>query len=310
MTLTTFTTSRCARCLSIFNQTIASTSLVVCQRLCNDTRFYDSTCSGLFWFRHNQSCKLTSYTGHGEINNCSATNALDHVMYFKRIRYVHTRPIYCTFDDDIDIGACPLIESDNYIYKWDKSTAKSIAGHHGDVTTGLGGGKVLWLNTTGALGNYGTVGEITTPLLNTTGKCLMLFHFVSRDELHFLLHVVEENHRVVLSKDLTSHIATDEHRYTWWPYFFTLPSGLHWIKLTAQGDRPSYYMYTRFNFIDDLSIRPCEDYKRECLLSSQGLEYMDKLVKCIMTHNAQSGATSKLIKMTTILMLPVVSCSC
>jgi hypothetical protein len=48
-----------------------------------------------------------------------------------------------------------------------------------DVTTGLGGGKVLWLNTTGASDRNGTVGEITTPLLNTTGKCLMLFHYVS-----------------------------------------------------------------------------------------------------------------------------------
>jgi hypothetical protein len=63
--------------------------------------------------------------GQCEMNNCSVTNALDHVMYFRRIR-LHTRPIYCTFDDDIDIGACPLIESNNYIYKWEKPTAKSI----------------------------------------------------------------------------------------------------------------------------------------------------------------------------------------
>jgi hypothetical protein len=137
--------------VSIFNQTIVSTSLAVCQRLCSDTSFYDLKCSGLFWFRLNQSCTLTSYTGNGEINNCSATNALDHVMYFRRIRYVHTRPIYCTFDDDIDTGACPLIESDNYIHKWERPTAKSINIYSKlDVTTYLDGGKVLWLNTTGA----------------------------------------------------------------------------------------------------------------------------------------------------------------
>jgi hypothetical protein len=33
----------------------------------------------------------------------------------------------------------------------------------------------------------------------------------------------------------------------------------------------------RMNLIDDLSIRPCEDYKRECLLSSTGLEYMGQV---------------------------------
>jgi hypothetical protein len=108
-----------------------------------------------------------------------------------------------------------------------------------DVTTGLGGGKVLWLNTTGASNSNETVGEISTPLLNTTGKCLMLFHYVSHDDLLFLLQVVEENLTVVFSKDLTSPIATSEHRYTWWPYFFTLPSGLHWIKLTVQANRLS-----------------------------------------------------------------------
>jgi hypothetical protein len=31
------------------------------------------------------------------------------------------------------------------------------------------------------------------------------------------------------------------------------------------------------NLIDDLSIRPCKDYKRECLLSSKGLEYMGQV---------------------------------
>jgi hypothetical protein len=261
---------------SIFSETIASTSLAVCQRLCNDMRFYDSTCSGLFWFRHNQSCTLTSYTGNDEINNCFVTNELDHVMYFRRIRYVHTRPIYCTFDDDIDIGACPLIESNNYIYKWENPTANSmyrvVYDVRHDVTTGLGGGKVLCLNTTGAFNSSETVGAITTPLLNTTGKCLMLFHYVSHGDLLFLLQVVDENLTVVLSKDLTSFIVTSyEHRFTWWPYFFTLPSGLHWIKLTVQADK--LYGLSR-NSIDDLSIRPCEDYKRECLLSSTGLEYM------------------------------------
>jgi hypothetical protein len=33
----------------------------------------------------------------------------------------------------------------------------------------------------------------------------------------------------------------------------------------------------RRNLIDDLSIRPCEDYKRECLLSSKVLEYMGQV---------------------------------
>jgi hypothetical protein len=120
---------------------------------------------------------------------------------------VHTRPIYCTFDDDIDTGACPLIQSDNYTHKWERPTAKSINIYSKlDVTTNLGGGKVLWLNTTGALNNNEVVGEITTPLLNTTGKCLMLFHYVSYDDLRILLHVVDENLTVVLSRDLTSSV--------------------------------------------------------------------------------------------------------
>jgi hypothetical protein len=205
------------------------------------------------------------------MNNCSATNALDHVMYFRRIRHVHTRPIYCTFDDDIDTGACPLIESDKYIYKWEKQIAERIPIQH-DVTTGLSGGKVLWLNTTIASDRYGTVGEITTPLLNTTGKCLMLFLYVWEDFSHYVLHVIEENLEVVFSKDLSLHAYN--HRNNWWPYFFNLPSGLHWIKLTVQGKRLSF---RNFNMIDDFSIRPCEDYKRECLLSSIGLEYMGQV---------------------------------
>jgi hypothetical protein len=61
------------------------------------------------------------------------------------------------------------------------------------------------------------VGEITTPLLNTTGKCLMLFHYVSDNDLHFLLHVVDENLTVVLSRDLTSSVDMYD-SYTWWPY--------------------------------------------------------------------------------------------
>jgi hypothetical protein len=102
-----------------------------------------------------------------------------------------------------------------------------------------------------------------------------MFNVVSlcnNGDLHFVLQIVEENLRVVLSKDLTSHAS--KHRRTWWPYFFTLPSGLHWIKLTVQGE-DSNKLTT--NLIDDLSIRPCEDYKRECLLSSKGLEYMGQV---------------------------------
>jgi hypothetical protein len=62
---------------------------------------------------------------------------------------------------------------------------------------------VLWLNLTGASDNNGTVGEITTPLLNTTDKCLMFFRYISHGNVLFLLQIVEENLRVVLSKDLT-----------------------------------------------------------------------------------------------------------
>jgi hypothetical protein len=187
---------------------------------------------------------------------------------------VHTGPIYCTFDDDIDTGACLLIESHNYIYKWEKPTAKSFGHLEHDVTTGLGGGKVLWLNTTGASNSNGIVGEITTPLLNTTGKCLMLFHFISWPNLHFVVQIVEENLRVVFSKDLISSINNHKHLYIWWPYFFTLPIGLHWIKLTVQAE---ILIELTINVIDDFSIRPCEDYKRECLLSSKGLEYMGQV---------------------------------
>jgi hypothetical protein len=142
-----------------------------------------------------------------------------------------------------------------------------------DITTGLGGGKVLWINTYTASNTTGTLNEVTTPLLNTTGKCVMLFHYASYHDLHFSIYVIGENLKVVLSKDLTSHAS--QRRYTWWPYYFTLPSGLHWIHLTVRGEGLASKLHN--NVIDDLSIRPCEDYKRECLLSSKGLEYMGQV---------------------------------
>ena len=71
---------------SHFNYTVISTSIAVCIKLCNDSSFYDMVCSGFFWFRTNNSCLLTSFTGDNEISNCTETNHNIETMFFRRIR--------------------------------------------------------------------------------------------------------------------------------------------------------------------------------------------------------------------------------
>jgi hypothetical protein len=246
---------------SHFNQTIVSTSIAVCQRLCNDPAFYELTCSGFFWHRLDQSCMLTSYPGDGETRNCSAVNALDHVMYFRRIRYVHKRPIYCTFDDDSDTGSCPLqLSTNQFNDKW------VISNFSADVSTGEYGGSYISYG-----GDMSWAAESITPLLNTTNKCLLLFHAVC-PECTLQILAVSESLTAVVAKNLSGPGY-------WKPYFLVLPPGIHRITLTAftygkqtvstYGKRVITYIR-----LDDISIRPCADFKRECLLSPSGSEYM------------------------------------
>ena len=259
---------------SRFNKTIASTSIAVCQQLCQDEDIYEMNCLGLFWFQTNQTCLMTSYSGNGELrNNCSEINRGNKIMYFRKIREIHRRPIYCTFDDVEDTGSCPLHADHRLSLSWKITTYKMPKQFYNTIYP-LGDdvlGKVFKLHSLRP-SVYVTepIARFWTPLINTTNKCLLFKHLSEFVKLQ--LSLTSEHSTVTIDKSDTYRAFHFDLTIRWSVQFIHLPAGLHKISLTALGQGEQRVIST----IDDFSIRPCEDFKRECLLSSNTMLYMGR----------------------------------
>ena len=239
---------------SRFHQTIVSTSIATCMRLCNDADIYEIKCLGLIWYNTNNTCIITSYDGNNAMQNCSKiTSDSNEIMYLKKIRQmqIHRRPIYCTFDDEEDTGACPLFPDHRLAGTWKTDFhERAIFGRSFQV----------WMSNP----TFQPYARFWTPLLNTTNKCLLFFS--SEFGSNIILSVSSEYSSETIDESKVFQLF----RFTRQQYFVYLPAGLHKIYLTVvgNGQRPTGVS------IDDFSIRPCEDFKRECLLSTDSLAYM------------------------------------
>ena len=245
-----------------FNFTMNFTSISVCQRLCNDS----SQCNGFYWYTFEKRCLLTSHTGIHEAQNCTEKNTYMTMMYFRKVRYLHTKPIYCTFDDTVATGACPLLPDRQYDFEFKRLYYE----FYEDVTIGFGG-KVFGISVK-YLDSFQPFAGFMTPLMNTTGKCLLFFYnqVVTYHQFTILqLSILPENLENETNYTLQFNATSEK---SWQPKFFILPPGIHRIKFTIFADG-----FSDPTFIDDLSVRPCHDFKRECLLSAFGYEYMGNL---------------------------------
>ncbi len=91
------------------------------------------------------------------------------------------------------------------------------------------------------------------------------------------LSVVCENCSSILTGEFQEFSSMTNIRawwhYTWTPHFAFLANGINRIEIIANAKKQSGYLVK----IDDLSICLCHDFKRECLLSAGGWEYMDNI---------------------------------
>ena len=153
-----------------FNFTMNFTSISVCQRFCNDSHFFDLQCNGFYWYTFEKRCVLTSYTGVSKEQYCTDKNTNMTIMYFTKARKLHSKPIYCTFADDIATGACPLLSDRNY-----KEEFKRMYRYEFDDVT-LGFGEVFGIETSVFYTSLTSIASFMTPSMNTTGKCLLFLY--------------------------------------------------------------------------------------------------------------------------------------